>query len=114
VPLGRIDILSIGTTDEPFTVKSKTRAGWLRWGKTLLDLLLNAQQDASVSHAELLVGRQRFLRVNAITRPGEYELDGVKQIEDLIALGNRRASNPEILDEVKSRFLTGVDVMAWK
>ena len=114
VPLDRIDVLSIGTTEEPFTVKSKAQAGWVRWGKTLIDLLMNAQVDASVRHAQLLVGEPRFLRINTMTTPGMYKLDDSREIEDLIALGNRKASNPEILYQVKSRFLNGVDAMDWK
>lgn len=114
VPLDRIDVISIGTTDEPFTVKSMAEAGWAKWGKTLITLLMNAQQDASVRHAQLLVGEPRFMRVNVTTTPGMYALDGAKEIEDLIALGNRKASQPDILSQVKSRFLNGVDAMNWR
>jgi patatin-like phospholipase/acyl hydrolase len=114
VPLDRIDVISIGTTDEPFTVKSMAEAGWLKWGKTLITLLMNAQQDASVRHAQLLVGEPRFMRINVTTIPGMYALDGAKEIEDLIALGNRKASQPDILSQVKSRFLNGVDAMNWR
>lgn len=114
VPLDRIDVLSIGTTEEPFTVKSMAQAGWARWGKTLIDLLMNAQVNSSVKHAQLLVGEPRFLRVNTMTTPGMYALDGSKEIEDLIALGNRKASEPEILSQVRSRFMNGIDAMDWK
>ncbi len=114
VPLDRIDVLSIGTTDEPFTVKSMAEAGWAKWGQTLIALLMNAQQDASVRHAQHLVGEPRFLRVNVTTTPGMYALDGAKEIEDLIALGNRKASQPNILNQVKSRFLNGIDAMDWR
>jgi hypothetical protein len=114
VPPDRIDVLSVGTTEEPFTVKSMAEAGWARWGKTLIDLLMNAQVDSSVRHAQLLVGEPRFLRVNTVTAPGMYALDGSREIEDLIALGNRRASEPEILNQVKSRFLNGISAMDWK
>lgn len=114
VPLGRIDVISIGTTDEPFTVKSMAEAGWAKWGKTLITLLMNAQQDTSVRHAQLLVGEPRFMRVNVTTSPGMYALDGAKEIEDLIALGNRKASQPDILSQVKSRFLNGVEAMNWR
>lgn len=34
VPLDRIDILSIGTTDEPFNIKKFRRSGWLGWRKS--------------------------------------------------------------------------------
>jgi len=114
VPLDRIDVLSIGTTEEPFTVKNKAQAGWARWGKTLVDLLMNAQVDASVRHAQLLVGEPRFLRINTVTTPGMYKLDGSREIEDLIALGNRRGADPDILYQVKSRFLNGIDAMEWR
>jgi uncharacterized protein len=114
VPLDRIDVLSVGTTEEPFTVKNMANAGWARWGRTLIDLLMNAQVDSSVRHAQLLVGEPRFLRVNTVTAPGMYALDGSKEIEDLIALGNRKASTPEILDQVKSRFMNGISAIDWK
>lgn len=114
VPLDRIDILNIGTTEEPFTVKMMAQAGWARWGKTLIELLMNAQMDSSVQHAERLVGEPRFLRVNSITNPKMYSLDGVNEIENLITLGNKKASDPSILYQVKSRFLNGVAAMDWK
>jgi uncharacterized protein len=60
------------------------------------------------------VGEPRFLRVNVTTTPGMYALDGAKEIEDLIALGNRRASQPDILNQVKSRFLNGIEAMDWR
>jgi len=75
---------------------------------------MNAQVDSSVRHAQLLVGEPRFLRVNTMTAPGMYALDGSREIEDLIALGNRRASDPEILNQIKSRFLNGISAMDWR
>jgi patatin-like phospholipase/acyl hydrolase len=114
VPLDRLDVLSIGTTDEPFTVKMMSQAGWARWGKTLIDLLMNAQMDSSLKHAQLLVGEPRFLRVNATTPPGMYTLDGSHEIESLIALGNRKGLDPDILYQLKSRFLTDIEAMDWR
>jgi len=114
VPLDRIDILSIGTTEEPFTVKRMARSGAVRWGIPLIELLMNAQVESSVQHAEHLVGEPRFLRVNTVTNPGMYSLDCSKEIEDLITLGNKKASDPAILYQVKSRFLNGVASMPWR
>lgn len=114
VPLDRIDVLSIGTTSEPFTVKMMAKAGIVRWGKTLIELLMNAQVDSAVRHAEQLVGEARFLRVNTVTSPGMYSLDNAKEIESLIALGNKRGSDPSVLYQVKSRFLNGISAMSWK
>lgn len=114
VPLDRIDILSIGTTEEPFTVKNMTQSGLIRWGKTLIELLMNAQIDASLQHAKNLVGEPRFLRVNTVTSPGIYSLDSSREIEALITLGNKKASDPDILYQAKSRFLNGVASIPWK
>ncbi len=91
-----------------------TQAGWARWGKTRIDLLMNAQVDSSVRLAQLLVGEPRFLRVNTMTTPGMYALDGSKEIEDLVALGNRKGSDPEILSQVRSRSLNGISAMDCK
>jgi predicted acylesterase/phospholipase RssA len=114
VSLDRLDILSIGTTEEPFSVKKKLMSGVGGWGKTLIDLLMNSQVESSVRHAELLVGEPRFLRINAVTNKGEYDLDSPKKIEDLITLGNKKGSDPATLSEVKSRFLNGIASIPWR
>jgi patatin-like phospholipase/acyl hydrolase len=114
VPLDRIDVLSIGTTDEPFTVTTFRNSGVLGWGKTLISLLMNAQVDASVEHAKRLIGDPRFLRINATTAPGIYTLDNAKEIESLIALGNRSGRDSSVLYQVKSRFVNGIHAMNWK
>jgi patatin-like phospholipase len=114
VPLDRIDVLSVGTTDEPFTVRKQARAGFLRWSKKLIGLLMNAQAEVSQKHAKLLAGEPRFLRVNVITSPGRYTLDSPREIEELAALGNREAEKPEVLGQVRSRFLNGVLVAPWE
>lgn len=114
VPLDRIDVLSIGTTDEPFTVSKLANAGFLGWNMTLIDLLMNAQVDSAIRHAQQLVGDPRFLRINATTPQGLYKLDDAKEVENLIALGNKTGSDPSILYQVKSRFLNGITAMNWK
>jgi patatin-like phospholipase/acyl hydrolase len=114
VPLNRIDVLSIGTTDEPFSVKSKAKAGILGWSRTLISLFMNAQVDAAVRHAQDLVGEPRFLRINTMTNEGMYALDDASEVESLAALGNKAASNPTHLYQIKSRFLNGIDVTDWK
>ncbi|RAI54538.1 patatin [Roseicella frigidaeris] len=114
VPLNRIDVLSIGTTDEPFSVKGKLGAGIIRWNRSLISLLMNAQVDSAVRHAQQLVGEARFLRINTVTNEGMYALDNPREIESLFALGNKAASDPSVLYQVKSRFLNGIEAMDWK
>lgn len=114
VPLDRIDVLSVGTTDEPFTVRKQASSGIFRWGKKLVGLLMKVQVESSQNFAKLLAGEPRFLRVNAITSPGNYTLDSSEEIEELAALGNREAQKPEVLSQVRSRFLNGVHVAPWE
>ncbi|HNP82920.1 MAG TPA: CBASS cGAMP-activated phospholipase [Nitrospira sp.] len=116
IPLERVDVLSIGTTEEPFTVRKQTRAGLVQWiwKKKILNLLMNVQQESSLRLARQLVSEARFLRVNVMTASGSYSLDGPKEIGELTDLGNRAASQPEILSQVKSRFLNGISTSPWE
>jgi len=116
IPLERIDVLSVGTTEEPFTVRKQTRSGivgWI-WKKRILDLLMNVQQESSLKLAKYLVGDPRFLRVNETTARGSYTFDGPKEIGELADLGNHTALQTEILGQVKSRFLNGVFATPWE
>lgn len=115
-PLERIEVLSVGTTEEPFTARQQTRAGilgWL-WKTRILELLMNVQQESSLRLARSLVSDARFLRVNRVTAPGSYSLDGPNEINELADLGNLAALDPHVLAQVKSRFLNGVSVAPWE
>jgi hypothetical protein len=114
IPLDRIDILSIGTTSDAYSFKAPKLQGILGWRKRIVDLLMHAQIDSSLRHAELLVNKVRFLRIDATTPPNIYELDNSREIANLIVLGNHQAANPDNLLQVKSRFLNGVGVMDWR
>jgi len=87
---------------------SRARSGILPWSKKTVGLLMTAQAEVSQKHAKLLAGEPRFLRVNVTTSPGSYTLDSPREIEELAALGNREAEKPEVLGQVRSRFLNGV------
>lgn len=116
IPIERIDLLSVGTTDEPFTVRHQIQAGvfgWL-WKKRILELLMNAQQESSLKLTKYLLGTPKFLRINITTRPGIYRLDSSKEIEELADLGCRAALDTDMLGQVKSRFLNGVSVAPWE
>jgi len=114
VPLDRVDVLSIGTTNEPFTVRGQSRAGILRWSKSLIALLMNTQAEVAQKHAKMLAGEPRFLRVDVTTVPGSYSLDNSAEVEELAALGNKEAEKPEVLGQIRSRFLNGVLVAPWE
>jgi patatin-like phospholipase/acyl hydrolase len=116
IPVERLDVLSVGATEEPFTVRELTHAGilhWLRRGK-LLSLLMNVQQESSITLAKRLVGETRFMRVNVTVPARSYSLDSAKEIGELAQLGSREALKPENLAQIKSRFLNGVPVTPWE
>lgn len=114
VPLDRLDVLSVGTTAEPFTARLETRKGIIGWNRKLLFLLMNVQQEASLRSARELVTDPRFLRVNFLAKPGAYKLDGAREIGELLDLGQQKAREFETLTQVKSRFLNGVTVTPWE
>lgn len=108
VPLDQIDILSIGTTTSPFSIAKKHRSGILGWNTGLLDVLMNAQQEAANAQAMLLTGHQ-FHRINHLAPQGTYTLDDARpeQVERLINLGRSEAVKKEHIDVVTDRFLNG-------
>jgi hypothetical protein len=87
--------------------------GWL-WKKRILDLLMNVQQESSLTLARQLVTEPRFLRVNVTTAQGSYRLDGPKEIGELADLGYNVARQPEIISQIKSRFLNGISAAPWQ
>lgn len=98
-----IDILSIGTTDEPFHVSGRRRwGGLLFWNKGIIELLMQAQVAGALAQAKVLTGR-KALRIDAVTRPKRFLMDDSRQIADLKALGIAEARQSEY--EISLRFL---------
>lgn len=114
VPLDHIDVLSIGTTYAPDSVSDLAGSGFAGWGTRIVRLLMNAQSEASWKQAMLLVGRERFLRVDCETRPGDFSLDSVAEIDNLAALGRGKAVEKTVLEAVRLRFLNGVQAAAFQ
>lgn len=106
--LDDIDILSVGTTNTPFNVAEKHRSGILGWNAGLVEILMNAQQEAANAQAMLLVNR-RFHRIDHKAPRGQFLLDDARpeQIERLIALGRGEAVKKENIEVVRARFLDG-------
>ena len=98
-----IEILSVGTTTEPFHVSPRRRKGGLLfWHKGIVDLLMQAQVAGALAQAKVLTGR-KALRINVTTQSGRFALDDSRHITELRALGIREARHCE--HEVSQRFL---------
>lgn len=106
VPLDDIDMLSIGTTAEPFSIAQHATSGAARWNAGLIDLMFEAQMEAAVAQAKLLL-RGRLHRINYVAEPGQFSLDDARpeKISQLEILGQGEARKVENLDVVKLRFL---------
>lgn len=99
-----IDLLSIGTTTEPFYVTKRRRIGGaLQWHKGIVDLLLQAQSDSILGQVRIMTGKAP-LRIDALVAPGRFRLDNAKMTKDLIALGVREARVH--CEEIQTRFLS--------
>jgi hypothetical protein len=107
IPLDQLDVLSIGTLSEAFSVSpSRRRAGIIGWNKALVDILMRGQAEAALAQAQLLTG-QKVHRIDQVVSPGRFSLDDARGINDLIALGDGEARKAAHLSEVKERFLNG-------
>jgi uncharacterized protein len=108
VPLDEIDVLSIGTTSEPFNIANNRSAGVIKWNVGMINLMFEAQAETAIVQARLLL-KDRVLRINVTTKPGEFSLDDAspEKIEQLMSLGRGEAVKKANLDAVKQRFLSG-------
>ncbi|MBS1827738.1 MAG: patatin-like phospholipase family protein [Acidobacteria bacterium] len=99
-----VDVLSIGTTEEPFHVQHKLRkkGGAWNWKTRLAALFMQAQADGAIKQAAILLGTAPH-RVSPIVQGARFSLDDARQISDLHGLGIDRARHEE--KYISDRFL---------
>jgi len=87
VPLDRISVFSIGTSDpvvrRPAGLDSGGLIAWAR-GNHAVDVILRGQSIGANNQAQLLLGRRNVLRVNPTVASEQFSLDGVREASDLI------------------------------
>ena len=83
-----IDVLNVGTTDEAFHVPltHRRRGGVLGWVKGLPPLFMQAQSDAVLKQATILLAEKPY-RISPSVRPSRFSLDDARLISDLRGLG---------------------------
>lgn len=108
IPLTQMDVLSIGTTTQPFNIATHTNSGIAQWNAGLVELMFEGQMEAALAQASLLLNG-RVHRINVTTKTGEFSLDDARpvKIQQLINLGRGEAVKKKNMDVVKSRFLNG-------
>jgi len=115
IPLSQIDILSIGTTSTPFSIASKDSASALKWNKGLVDLMFEAQTEANLAQASLLLSG-RLHRLNFTSTPDRFSLDNAseKAISDLTNLGRAEAQKKNHIETIRTRFINEVPAPQFK
>jgi hypothetical protein len=103
IPLPAIQLLSIGTTTEPFSIDVKAGGGGLiHYRLAVIELLQQAQGVGSWAQTRLLL-RDRATRIDSVVKTRRFALDDAGGVDALIGLGikdgRHRAS------EVGARFL---------
>ena len=100
-----ISMLSIGTTEAPLSVGRlrRTKGGKLLWASTAVDLLMHGQSLAATNQASLILGPDRFLRINPIVEHGRYALDDVTSAKELRGYGESEAR--QMMNRVDELFL---------
>jgi patatin-like phospholipase/acyl hydrolase len=100
-----LDVLSIGTTEEPFHIskRRRRRGGILQWALGVVPLLMHAQAEAARAQAGILLPSQP-LRINRYVEPGRFSMDDSRQINDLDGLGRLEARRYE--KAISERFLS--------
>jgi uncharacterized protein len=112
-PSDDIRILSLGCTTAPLDVGlgRKFGLGIGYWGLKITDLFLHAQSSASLSVAQVLVGKDNIVRISPKVANGRFSLDGISEIESLKGLGAKEAriAIPELrrlfFSEMAEKFL---------
>src|SRR5262249_16790627 len=111
IPLASVDILSIGTTTQPFSLAKNANASALRWNVGLLNLALEAQAEAAHAQASLLV-QEPIHGVNIAASEGRFALDGADPdtLGDLANLGRNEVEKRLNWKAIAERFLNGDEV----
>lgn len=86
--IDRVRLVSIGTGRSPAWYKHReiVRRGALRWGLEIVDTVLEAQSQAVHNQVGLMIGEDRYVRVNVVLER-EIALDDAREIEFLEHLG---------------------------
>ncbi len=75
-PLNEMTVISIGTTEETRRHHDRLdRGGLAQWSRSAPELIVRCQSNSASNHAGLLLGPERYLRINPSVPAGELRLD---------------------------------------
>lgn len=102
--LSDVYALSLGTTSEVVQRPSRLNWGGLAfWAKTAPDVIMAGQSIAAANQAEILLTKNRFLRINATVAANEFALDRSDFASEL--MGKAEHVSRTHLQSIKGMFL---------
>lgn len=103
VDLEAISILSVGTTDEISNrPKSLDEGGYLAWKDQAVKILMRSQSLGALAQAELILGKDKILRIDPIVPEGLFRMDKIAT-DDQIAKAAHQSR--KIIPEIEKRFM---------
>jgi hypothetical protein len=100
---GSVDLLSLSCTSEPFDIGWGQRFGLgrLYWSTKVTDLFMATQASAAHGMTQHLLGKDHVVRIDHVVPKGEYGLDTVNKVDQLVALGRTKARHrfPELKEQ---------------
>jgi predicted acylesterase/phospholipase RssA len=111
----QIDVLSIGTTT---VAKGYARIpqgvkDWMFKGK-IVDLYSNAQESFMEEGRDMILHPEQFLHIDSQVNGGDFSLDGLKNVAQLISRGESTIRKESIAARIRSKFINGVPAADWK
>jgi len=105
---GNIDLLSMSCTSEPFGVGWGQRFGLgrLYWSTKVTDLFMSTQASAAHGMTQHLLGKDHVVRIDHAVPKGEYGLDSVDKVDQLVGLGRMKARHR--FPELKEQFFESI------
>jgi len=106
IPLNKIKVLSIGTTNSvAHRKKFLNYGGIIPWvmENSAIDIIMRGQSIGVNNQATFLLGSQNILRLNPNVASGEFSLDNFFKSDDLI--GKAAHFSRSYMPEIKNKFL---------
>lgn len=111
----QIEVLSIGTTSKAkgyMRIPSGLK-GWILNGK-IVELYSNAQESLVENGRDMILSHDQILHIDSMAGDGDFSIDGVKGVPQLISRGESAIRKEWIASILKSKFFNGVPVANWK
>ena len=106
VPLETIHALSIGTTSElKYPPDCLDHGGLLPWARHAAEVIMQGRSVGPSGQAQLLLGAERFLRIDLVVPEGLFSIDYADP-EKLLAAASHEAMHAE--PKVRGRFLSHI------